>query len=277
MIAFWIAAAVLAGAASLFMLWSASRARAETPAASPEAALYARHLADVEQMRDRGLLGEEEHRAARAETGRRLLAAVDARGAPVAATAFGRRAVLVAALLVPLVAGGVYLLTGRPGTADQPYAQRLETWRRTPLERLPPPALAALAEEAVKRRPEDPDGWRALGKAHLLAGDGPEAIRALEQAARLGDTAEDWVRLGETLAVRNGGAPDAAAAAAFRRALERDPASVPARYGLAQAAAAAGDRSGAAVQLRALAASLRAGDPRRAPLEAAAAQAAEAP
>jgi cytochrome c-type biogenesis protein CcmH len=271
MIAFWIAAGLLAAAASMLMLWMGGR----TPAAaagSAEATLYRRHLAEVDELRARGLLGEEEHRAARAEAGRRLLAAEESAPSPLKTGTGGRRLLLATALLTPLAAGGLYILTGRPGTADQPYAQRLAAWRGAPPEALPPRALAALAEDAARRRPEDPNAWRMLGRAYLLTGEGFLAVRTLERAAQLGGTADDWTALGEALALRNDGAPDAAAAQAFTEALRRDPGSVPARYGLAQAAAAAGDSAGSAAQLRALAASLPPGDERRALLETEAAR-----
>jgi cytochrome c-type biogenesis protein CcmH len=272
MIAFWIATALAAAAASLLVI---AIARRPGPAVegSPEAALYARHLAEVDELHARGLLGTDEHRAARAEAGRRLLAAADAHGAVRAGTGRGGRAVLLAAVVgAPVLALALYLATGRPGTADQPYAERLETWRASDPLRLPIGALAAVAEQVTEERPSDPNPWRALGRARLAAGESFAAVQALERAAQLGNTADDWAALGEAVASQNGGAVNETAANAFAEALKRDPASVPARYGLAQAAITRGDLAEARERLEALAASLPTEDPRRAALQAEVAQ-----
>lgn len=267
MIGFWIVAGLTAAAASGLIVVAAGRARVGAAGPAAETALYARHLAELDELHGRGLLADDEHRASRAEVGRRLLSASESPEAPEVASPAGRKVLFAVVVAAPLAAGGLYLATGSPGAPDQPYAARLDGWRRADPARLPTGVLAALAEDAVDRRPDDPNGWRALGQARTATGESFQAVRALEQAARLGNTADDWTLLGEVLSVRAGGAPGPEAAAAFREALKRDPASVPARYGLAQAAAAAGDVPAARAQLLALARSLPLGDARRTALE----------
>jgi cytochrome c-type biogenesis protein CcmH len=266
MIAFWITAALMAAGAATLMLAFAARARTE-PATAPDADLYARQLEEIEALHARGLLGDAERAAARAETGRRLLNAADR---PVAASAPARsgRAVLLAIVAgAPLLAAGLYLAVGSAGRADAPYAQRLAGWREADPGQLPPPALAAVAQDLADRRPEEADAWRFLGRARLQAGEAFAAVRALEKAAQLGGTADDYAALGEALAAFNGGTVGEGAAAAFTEAVRRDPTSVPARYGLAQGRLAAGDMAGGRAALAALAASLPAGDDRRRALE----------
>jgi cytochrome c-type biogenesis protein CcmH len=266
-IVFWAVAALLAAALTTLVLAFAARGRAEA-AVAPDSSLYTRQLEEIEALHARGLLGEAERTAARAETARRLLAAED-RGAAAFVPARGGRTVLLAAVLgAPLLAGAVYLAVGSPGRADAPYAQRLAGWRAADPARLPAPALAALAQSIADERPTDPDAWRFLGRARLQSNEGFAAVRALERAAQLGGTAEDYATLGEALAAFNGGEVDEQAAAAFAEAVRRNPASVPARYGVAQGLFARGDAAGGRAALAALAASLPVGDARRLALEA---------
>ena len=203
MIAFWIAAGLLAAAAAVAVLFIASRARSASNAAgeaAPDAALYARQLEEIEALHARGLLGEEERRAARAETGRRLLAAADR--APEAEAVRGGRTVLLATVAgAALLAAGLYLVVGSGGRADAPYAARLKGWKAADPATLPPQALAAVAKDVARRNPGQADAWRVLGRARLQAGETFEAVQALEQAARLGDTAEDYGVLGMALTV----------------------------------------------------------------------------
>jgi cytochrome c-type biogenesis protein CcmH len=268
MIAFWAAAGLLAAAASILILWSARRAK-PADEQSPETQLYARQLDEVEELHARGLLGEEERRAARAEAARRLLAAADKpRDAQTSTGSAGRAVLLAVAIGTPLVALGLYAAVGDPGREDQPYAQRLKQWRETDPASLEPQALIAVAEQLAKERPTEPEIWRLLGRARLQVGDNFGAVQALERAARIGNTAEDWAVLGSALTDANNGTAGPEAVSAYEEALKRDPTSAPARFGLAQAQAEAGDRAGAAAAIRAIAASLPPHDPRRPVLEA---------
>jgi cytochrome c-type biogenesis protein CcmH/NrfG len=113
--------------------------------------------------------------------------------------------------------------------------------------------------------------------ARLQTGEAFAAVRALERAAELGGTADDYTALGEALAAFNEGQVGEGAAAAFAEAVRRDPTSVPARYGVALGRLAAGDVAGGRAALAALAASLPAGDARRQALEAELARPADPP
>lgn len=265
MIVFWLLAGLLAAGVAFAIVFTASRARPEADSA-PEVALYTRQLEEIDAQHAQGLLGDDERRAARAETGRRLLAAADA-AAPESrpATRAGRLTLLAVAAAAPLVALAVYVAIGSPGAPDQPYAKRLADWRQSDLTALAPAQLAAVAEGETRSRPTDPDAWRMLGAARLLADDGFGAVQALERAARLRGTAADWAALGQALAV---GGEAASARQAYGEALARDPASVEARFGLAQLRRQAGDEAGGRAAIAAIAQSLPADDPRRAALEA---------
>ena len=78
MITLWIAAALLAAAAAALVVW---RTAGAGPAAEdPALTVYRRQLAEIDELSRRELMPDDERRAARAETGRRLLAAADAPG-----------------------------------------------------------------------------------------------------------------------------------------------------------------------------------------------------
>jgi cytochrome c-type biogenesis protein CcmH len=122
---FWTAAALLAAAATARVLRRARRAP-EAPAEAPELAVFRRHLAEQDELKARGLLGETEWKAARAEAARRLLKAAEAvEPAPAANLRKQGLAVLVAMAAAAGVAVLAYGLVGSPGAPDQPFAARM--------------------------------------------------------------------------------------------------------------------------------------------------------
>jgi cytochrome c-type biogenesis protein CcmH len=261
MIAFWIVAGVLSAAAAGLVLHRA--AAAPKAAADPTLPVYRRQLAEIDDLAGRGLMGEEERRSAHAEAARRLLAAAER---PAAAwTAGGRRGALAAAALAPMLAAAVYLVVGAPGYPDQPFATRLKAWRATTdPSHLSPQQMAAVLDSLTRERPGDPEGFRYLAMAEAASGDAPASARALHKALKLAPRRVDlWEMLGEVETAGAGGAPNAAALAAFRQALALDPKSVPARFHLARAKVLAGDRAGGLADARAALADLAADDPRR--------------
>lgn len=167
-----------------------------------------------------------------------------------------------------------YLAVGQPGMADQPFAKRLQAWKQADPATLSPPELAAVLERITRERPDDPQAWRFLAIADGAAQDPADAIRALRHAVRLApDQADVWELLGEALVAQAGGDVTPQAQSAFREALKRDPKSIPARFHLARAQIAAGDKAGGIAAWRALLADLPADDPRRPDLVAAIGQA----
>ena len=157
-------AGVLAAAAAGLILMRAAGASAQAGAADPAPALYRRQLSEIDDLAERGLMGEAERAAAHAEAGRRLLAATDAPSEPWAVDPGARRMVLLAVVAVPALALGLYLKLGAPGIADQPYAMRLAQWRQSDLNKLGAPEIAAVLRGRAER-PNDAEGFRLLGLA----------------------------------------------------------------------------------------------------------------
>ena len=285
---FWLCAGALAAAAAWLVAHRAASAGREAragladPAVDPALAVHRRALGELDALAERGLLAPDEAASARAEAGRRLLAAADAAPAPEAVGGpASRRLVTGGAALAALLALAGYLLLGDLGAPDQPYARRLAAWGAPDrLDRLDPAQLAAVLAGVAAHRARDPQVFEYLGQARMAAGDYGAAATAFGHAARLVPADARYPdEAGEALLQGSQGRAPPEAQAAFREALRRDPKNADARYQLARVRIADGDLAGGLAQWRLLAADLPAPDPRRAALlaQADAAQGAPAP
>jgi len=266
MILFWLAAAVLAGGAALLVMLFARRAVRTAGAENPAIAVHRRQLAEIDELADRGLLGEGDRASARAEAGRRLLTSAAMSAAPeTAGTAASRRIAAGIALASAAAALGLYLRLGAPGAPDQPYKTRIDQWRRADPSGLDAPRMAAVLQSLAATRPNDPELFGFLGRAEMAAGDPFAAQTAYARAAALAPGRADLqVALGESLIAGADGKVSTEARAAFQRALAIDPSNLAARYILGRAEIQSGDRAGGLGLWRAMLGELPAGDPRRA-------------
>ena len=268
---FWIVTGLLAAAAAALVIARAGAAARLARGGSPDPALpvYRRQLAELDEQAEQGLLGPDEHRAARAEAGRRLLRFADTAAAPERTG--GRASRLAAALCALLAAGlalGAYLALGAPGLPDQPYAARLAGWRRADPASLDPARMAAVLRDIARERPHDPQAYDYLGRAELAAGDAFDAGRAFASAAALApERADLHVAQGEALVMDARGKVTPEAAAAFQQTLKLDPKNGPARYYLGRAEIAGGDTAAGLSDWRTLQADLAPDDPRRLALQ----------
>jgi cytochrome c-type biogenesis protein CcmH len=263
MIAFWIAAAGLSAVVAALMLRGAARA---SLAVGDDASLgvHRRQLSEIDDLAERGLLAEAELKGARAEAGRRLIAAADHQAAWPPANPKLRPMVLVLAAAAPLLAIGLYGLVGAFGAADQPYLKRVAAWRNSDPAQLEPQKIAAVLEQIALQRPTDPEPLKNLALARMGAGDATGASQALRRAVVLAPQRADlWAGLGETFVAEGQGEIGADARKAFAEALKRDPKSISARYHLGLARIMDGDLKGGLADWKALLADLPAEDPRR--------------
>jgi cytochrome c-type biogenesis protein CcmH len=264
MIAFWIAAAGLSAVVAALMLRGAARASVGV-GDDASLAVHRRQLSEIDDLADRGLLADGELKTARAEAGRRLIAAADHQAAWPPANPKLRPLMLALAALAPVIALVAYMTIGAPGMADQPFLKRVADWRKTDPSTLEPRKIAAVLEQIVAARPKDPEALKNLALARLASGDVTGASQALRRAVILApDRVDLWVGLGETFVSEADGEIGPDARRAFGEALKRDPSSASARYHLARARIADGDLAGGLADWRALLASLPANDPRRA-------------
>jgi len=273
MILFWVAAGVLSAAAAFLILRRAASAATEGGSADPASVLYRRQLAEIDELAERGLIGDTERRSAHAEAARRLLTASEAPQEPWRADPAGRRGALVAAIAAPLLALGVYLALGSPGMPDQPFAARMKAWMASNPATLDSSELAAVLKKLTAERPTDPEGFKYLAIAEGASQNAPEAVRALRHAVELAPQRSDlWEMLGEALIVEAGGQLTDEAKNAFQETLKRDPKAVVARFQLARARIEAGDKAGGLAEWKTLLSELQPGDQRREALASAIAE-----
>lgn len=274
MITFSIAAVLLCALAAALILQRASGA-VRRPDVDPTLQVYRRQLGELDDLAERGLLGEGELKSARAEAGRRLLGA--ARTAEAASAEAGpprishglRLAILAGAVAAPLAAGGLYVVFGKPGLADQPFAARLKAWTQSDLRQLAPGEIAAVLQEAVSKDPNNAEPLTYLARMQLATGNIPAAAESIRKAIRLEPQDADlWSNLGVIRLDLGQGEETAQAQEAFRQAVKLDPKNPTARYHLARARITAGDVNGGLADWRALAADLPAAAPERQQLEA---------
>ena len=261
---FWIMTALMAALAGLLVLAGARRGVVADGTAQVSAS--ANELAELDRLKARGLMDEAAWTAARAEAGRRILAA-DRTALPVRVGPRDRIWVLGGVALAVLGALGVYARVATPGLPDQSYEQRVGAWAAGD-EPLEPAQVAAVIDRMADENPTDHRTLTMLGVARFEAGDPLGAASAFRRALALqpGD-AQSWARLGESLVRANGGTVDADAEAAFRQALRHDPGQLGARYFLGEAALARGEMAEVREMWLPLIAVLEPSDPRRIDLE----------
>jgi len=260
MLLFWIAAVLLSAAAAALIVRYSARELQAGPV-DPAAAVYRRQLEEIDELAGRGLLVEEERQAAHAEAARRLISASEA--APESADAGSVRAGVIAATALAFLAAGVlYLMVGKAGAADQPFAKRMEAWRQTDPTQLSAEQLAVLLKKAVENYPKDPQPLFMLARAQLASGQDQAAIRSMQHAVQLAPGRADlWAGLGETQVTADGKV-SAAAEKSFAQAVALDPSAPLPRYFLGLARIDRGDVEGGLGIWRAIAAELPAGDPK---------------
>jgi cytochrome c-type biogenesis protein CcmH len=223
----WFVMALMTAAAIFAVLWPLSR-RAPLRTGS-DVAVYRDQLEEIERDRAAGLIGEREAEAARVEVSRRLLAAADtAVSAPQETSGRRRRVVaLVALLLLPAGAGGLYLTLGSPDLPAQPQ----QALRELPPEQRSIADLVARVEAHLEANPEDGRGWEVIGPVYMRLGRYDDAVKARRNALRLLEsTAVREADLGEALTGAANGIVTAEAKAAFDRALRLDPDDFRSRY-----------------------------------------------
>ena len=150
-------------------------------------AIYRDQLAEIERTRADGTVSEADAAAARIEVERRILTAANASdaAAPRDSTTLHRFLPPALALLIPLLALGVYLNVGRPGLPAAPFASRPAGEHPNPNQPITAERMLAEARARLAEDPDDPEALAELGEALVLEADGtvtPAAVEALTRA-----------------------------------------------------------------------------------------------
>jgi cytochrome c-type biogenesis protein CcmH len=214
---FWIIVAILtAVVASVLMFPLMRKPTVEEAGRDGEVAVYRDQLQELERERETGLIGDVEAEYARAEIGRRLLAAAgNADHTSVKSTSSMRHKAAVTFITVILPATGLclYLAMGSPDRPDMPLQARLEN----PGNNMD--LLVAKAESHLAQNPGDGAGWDILAPIYFKSMRLGDAEMAYRNALRiLGSSPERLTGLGETLVAANDGIVIDDARSAFEEA-----------------------------------------------------------
>lgn len=232
----WIFLALMTAIVAAALLYPLSRRpEALAPDNAGEIEVYRDQMNELDRDRAGGLISAEEAEYARAEIGRRLLAAAgkENRDAAEAAKASGLRKMAVGIVTVapPAIGLCLYIMLGSPGLPDQPLEARLEN----PGNDMN--LLVAKAERHLAQNPNDGSGWDILAPIYFRTARLGDAELAYRNAIRLiGPSATRLSGLGETLVVANDGIVTEDARSAFEEAVRLEPGDVRARFyvGVAQ-------------------------------------------
>jgi len=200
---FYLAAATLVVVALLLLLrpwWWRTARRAASADSLPalNAAVHRDRLAELERDRSNGTLSAADLDEARDELQRQLLddtAAVEA----TAVEGFSRKSGIALAIVLPLLAVGLYALLGSPAAVLPPAVQ---TQRATAdMEQL----TAKLAQK-LEQNPDNPEGWAMLARSYKSLGRWDDAERALNRVGpELNKNAELLAEYAELLVQRDNG------------------------------------------------------------------------
>jgi cytochrome c-type biogenesis protein CcmH len=246
--------ALMTAAAIFAVLWPLSRKPQSAAADSHDVEVYRDQLDEIERDRKAGLIGDNEAEAARVEISRRLLAAADSSekpgSRPTASPMWRRRAAaLIALIVLPAMAAGLYIRQGSPQLPGAPLAGRLEA----PLENRSIESMVAQVEAHLEKNPNDGQGWQVVAPVYMRMGRFNDAVRARAQTIRLlGSSADREADLGEAQVAAANGVVTADAKAAFERALKADAANLKAQYFTGLAAEQDGRPEDAALVWRAM-------------------------
>ncbi|MBN7804630.1 c-type cytochrome biogenesis protein CcmI [Agrobacterium rosae] len=200
---FWIFIALLTAAVAIVLTYPLMRSSGVADTAREgEVAVYRDQLAELQRERESGLIGETEAEYARAEIGRRLLAAASGKTGEISAISPRKHNALasIVTVLLPLTGLCLYLFMGSPGMPDMPLQARLEK----PGNDMN--LMIAKAERHLAQNPDDGAGWDVLAPIYFKTMRLGDAEMAYRNAIRLqGKNPERLTGLAETLIAANDG------------------------------------------------------------------------
>ena len=168
-------------------------------------AVYRDQLKEMEADRRSSLLTDEQFTSAKVELEARLAQdALEGNAETVPASKGGRILGVSLALLVPLMAFGLYYKLGNP-EAMLPQAAAVEQAGQAGQAGHDMAKMLASIEEKAKNNPEDGNSWFMLGKTYGALERWPEAEKALAKAAELEPKAAAvWSGYAEAVAINTG-------------------------------------------------------------------------
>ena len=252
---FWLVALGLITIVGVPMVAALLRRDQNIPkAAQQDMGIYKDQMGEVDRDLARGVINEDEAKAARTEVARRLLAADKRATVEVAATTASPNLNIIAVgVVVFALIGTVWLYTeiGVPGMRDLPLQDRIAAEKKardsrpdqTAAENAAPKldletdpqheGLVAQLRNAVSQNPKDTTGLRLLVDNEARLGNLTAAREAQQKLMDiLGEDAlaSDFTDTGEIMILAAGGYVSPQAESALVQALNRDPRNPRARY-----------------------------------------------
>lgn len=186
MIEFWLCAGLLLLAALAFLLLPVVRGRkaqAEEDRTALNVSLYQERLQELQSQHAAGALDDSQLQAGRDEAARELLADTEGTQGQSRQRALGSKVPLTAALLMPLLAYGLYL---HWGAIDD--VERARTFAEQPktIEE-----MTARLEAQVKSEPDSAEAWYFLGRTYMAQERAGDAAAAFERAVNLSERAPE--------------------------------------------------------------------------------------
>lgn len=225
MTAFWLIGALFAAGALLFILppLLARHAPVRFSREATNLAIYRDQSRELDADLAVGTLNAAQHAKARRELEARLLEDVGDADAAPAAPGRSRVAAIAAGFAIPLCALALYLVVGNP-QAIVPLQAASQSASAHGVNAGPVDGLVERLAARMRENPDDPEGWRLLGRSYGALGRFNEAAQAYATAAaRLPGDAEVLADYAESLAMAQGGRLQGEPEGIIERALAADP------------------------------------------------------
>lgn len=227
MTTFWIIAAALAFIAPLFvalpLLKNHTGPGFAGPGAESKLSVYRDQLAELDEDRHAGRLGDEQYQQARGDLENRLIEELpdteaSSPQAPPAQRTY-RAAAVAASIAVPLLALGLYLALGNP---DALRSQPVDAPHGLGQQQMD--AMIARLAARLEKNPQDAKGWAMLARAQTVLGRFDEASAAYAKSVALfPDNAQLLADYADALAMAQGGRLPGEPEMLVERALRADP------------------------------------------------------
>jgi len=227
---FWILISLATTAIAVVLLMPLLRSGSVRGDYAHDVEVYRDQLTELDRDEAGGLISGSEAAYARAEIGRRLLAASEKSTAETvsddvsnAKSASSRNrpnfiAIALIIVIMPMVGIGLYRYTGEPTLRDQPLQQRMANVARDE------PLLLASVENRLMKNPEDGKGWDLVAPIYYRIGRFDDAQNAFANAIRiLGPSGARLSALGETMVASQQGIVSEEARKTFEDALKLEP------------------------------------------------------
>ncbi|MBC8519765.1 MAG: c-type cytochrome biogenesis protein CcmI [Gammaproteobacteria bacterium] len=186
--------------------------------------IFQQRLEELKDDRESGEISSEQFEQAEADLKRELLADLEGEEHKVEQnSSAGRVGALIAIVLVPLIAFGIYGKIGAPEAINVKVASASAQQQQSTKNF---EDVVAQLEKKLEQNPDNSEGWMMLAKSYEVLGRNSEIVNVYERAIeKMGESVDSqlFMEYGEALATRNGGSWMGKPVDQLTRALDIDP------------------------------------------------------